>query len=122
MGILPKSENFANTATDWFGTHWTEMMWLLLDELSRCDTLMLHELFHRIQDKLLFAPMRNASNAHLDTLDGRYTMLLEYRALARALNASDDNERPPPSPTRCSSAPTATTSFSGQPPMKRPSK
>ena len=69
------------------------MMWPLPDELSRRDTLMLHELFHRIQDKLPFAPMRNASNAHLDTLDGRYTMLLEYRALARALNASDDNER-----------------------------
>ncbi|MFY9938130.1 MAG: hypothetical protein WAK33_14725 [Silvibacterium sp.] len=93
VGILPKSENFANTATDWSGTHWTEMMWPLPDELSRRDTLMLHELFHRIQDKLPFAPMRNASNAHLDTLDGRYTMLLEYRALARALNASDDNER-----------------------------
>jgi len=93
VGMLPKSENFANTATDWSGTHWTEMMWPLPDERSRRDTLMLHELFHCIQDKLTFAPMRNASNAHLDTLDGRYTMLLEYRALTRALNASDDNER-----------------------------
>jgi hypothetical protein len=93
VGVLPKSENFANTATDWSGTHWTEMMWPLPAELSRRDTLMLHELFHRIQDKLSFAPMRNASNAHLDTLDGRYTMLLEYRALTRAINASEDDER-----------------------------
>jgi hypothetical protein len=93
VGMLPKSENFANTATDWSGTHWTEMMWPLPDERSRRDTLMLHELFHRIQDKLPFAPMRNASNAHLDTLDGRYTMLLEYRALTRALNATNDEER-----------------------------
>ena len=93
VGTLPKSENFANTATDWSGTHWTEMMWPLPDERSRRDTLILHELFHRIQDKLPFAPMRNASNAHLDTLDGRYTMLLEYRALTRALNASDDERR-----------------------------
>jgi hypothetical protein len=92
-GILPKSENFANTATDWSGTHWTEMMWPLPDERSRRDTLMLHELFHRIQDKLSFAPMRNASNVHLDTLDGRYTMLLEYRALSQALTASDDKRR-----------------------------
>ena len=93
VGTLPKSENFANTATDWSGTHWTEMMWPLPDKRSRRDTLILHELFHRIQDKLPFAPMQDASNAHLDTLDGRYTMLLEYRALTRALNASDDTER-----------------------------
>jgi hypothetical protein len=93
VGTLPQSENFANTATDWSGTHWSEIMWPLPDERSRRDTLMMHELFHRIQDKLPFAPMRNASNAHLDTLDGRYTMLLEYRALIRALNATDDGER-----------------------------
>jgi hypothetical protein len=92
VGVLPKSANFANTAADWSGTHWTEMMWPLPEERSRRDTLMMHELFHRIQDKLPFAPMRNASNAHLDTLDGRYTMLLEYRALTRALNAADPDE------------------------------
>jgi len=92
-GILPKSENFANTATDWSGTHWTEMMWPLPEQRSSRDTLILHELFHRIQDKLSFAPMHNAPNAHLDTLDGRYTMLLEYRALTRALNAIDDGDR-----------------------------
>lgn len=93
VGVLPKSDSFANTAIDWSGTHWTEVMWPLPDERSRRDTLMLHELFHRMQDKLSFAPMRNAASAHLDTLDGRYTMLLEYRALTRALNAGDDGER-----------------------------
>ena len=93
VGVLPKSESFANTAIEWSGTHWTEVVWPLPEERSRRDTLMLHELFHRIQDKLGFAPMMNAASAHLDTLNGRYTMLLEYRALTRALNGTDDVER-----------------------------
>ena len=42
-GTLPKSENFANTATDWSGTHWTEMLWPLPDERSRRDTLIATE-------------------------------------------------------------------------------
>jgi hypothetical protein len=69
------------------------VIWPLPEERSRRDTLMLHELFHRIQNKLSFAPMRNAASAHLDALNGRYTMLLEYRALTRALEATDDGER-----------------------------
>ncbi len=69
------------------------MLWPLPDERSRRDTLMMHELFHRMQDKLSFAPMRNAFSPHLDTLDGRYTLLLEYRALTRALTAATDEER-----------------------------
>jgi hypothetical protein len=48
---------------------------------------MLHELFHRIQPQLgLF--IHDTPNDHLDTMDGRYWMQLEWRALARALKAS----------------------------------
>ena len=52
----------------------------------------MHELFHRIQPGLgLIAPPL-ATNAgepsHLDSLEGRYWLRLEWRALARALGAS----------------------------------
>src|SRR5438045_5413149 len=53
-------------------------------------TLLLHECFHRIQDDAGL-PATQGSNAHIDTLDGRYWFLLELRALAKALK---NEERP----------------------------
>jgi hypothetical protein len=93
IGLLPKSENMGNTATEWNGTHWTEMLWSLPEDRSKRDTLMMHELFHRIQDQLKLPTGPNVENAHLDTLEGRYTLQLEYRALTRALDANTDDER-----------------------------
>jgi hypothetical protein len=51
--------------------------------------LFLHELFHRIQPQLGFV-IRDSQNDHLDTLNGRYWMQLEWRALAKALGASGE--------------------------------
>ncbi len=56
----------------------------------------MHELFHRIQGGLGLSsempkmPPGSGENAHLDSLEGRYWMRLEWRgrALARALGAS----------------------------------
>jgi hypothetical protein len=56
------------------------------DERLRGE-LMVHELFHRVQPQLgLF--VRDGENGHLDTLEGRYWIQLEWRALARALGES----------------------------------
>jgi hypothetical protein len=47
----------------------------------------MHELFHRVQPQLgLMA--QTVPNAHLDTLEGRYWLQLEWRALAQALRSS----------------------------------
>jgi hypothetical protein len=58
--------------------------------------LMLHELFHRIQPdlglKTAGGPARSG-NAHLDTLEGRVWLRLEWRALARALAQSGENRK-----------------------------
>jgi hypothetical protein len=91
--VLPKSQNLANTATEWSGTHWTQMIWPLPEDQSERDTLMMHELFHRIQDQLKIPLGHGGDNAQLGTPDGRYYLQLEYRALARALNADTDDER-----------------------------
>jgi uncharacterized membrane protein (UPF0127 family) len=46
-----------------------------------------HELFHRIQATLDGPRISDGDNGHLDSLEGRYWLQLEWRALARALEA-----------------------------------
>jgi hypothetical protein len=92
VGRLPDSEPMANTAVDWAGVHWTEMLWPMKEDAAQRHTLMAHEAFHRIQASLgLLADRRDAP--HMDTLEGRYTVQLEWRALDAALAANTDAER-----------------------------
>ena len=85
----PAMLGFANTALDWGGTRWTTVVWRMIpatDSIAR-RRLIVHEMFHRIQPQLgLFLPEPN--NEHLETLDGRYWLQLEWRALAEALGSS----------------------------------
>ncbi len=85
----PPTLGFANSAVDWGGVRWSTYVWQMIpaeDQHAR-GRLMMHELFHRIQPQLGFV-LRDGNNDHLDTLDGRYWMQLEWRALARALGLS----------------------------------
>jgi hypothetical protein len=52
--------------------------------------LMLHGLFHRIQPELGFMA-EDGFNEHLDTLEGRVWIQLEWRALRRAVESSGSN-------------------------------
>ncbi|HEY8795983.1 MAG TPA: hypothetical protein VIM15_13680 [Gemmatimonadaceae bacterium] len=93
VGVLPANQNVANTAVEWSGVRWTQMLWPIpADERLRA-TLMAHELFHRIQSQLGFPNHSAGENAHLDEMNGRYYMQLEWRALARALEAGSDADR-----------------------------
>ncbi len=93
VGVLPANQNVANTAVEWSGVRWTQMRWPLpADERLRA-TLIAHELFHRIQNQLGFPNHSAGENAHLDELNGRYYLQLEWRALASALEASSDANR-----------------------------
>lgn len=84
VGVLPEGLGIANTAIDWGGRRWTELLWPLPDDAVERRVLMAHEAFHRIQLELGFAP-REGDNGHLDTLDGRLWLRLEAAALDRAL-------------------------------------
>jgi hypothetical protein len=86
-GKLPKEVNPANTAIDWAGVHWTMVMWPVSEFRQARERLLLHECFHRLQEKLGL-PARDAVNSHLDTLNGRIWIQLEWRALERALRQS----------------------------------
>lgn len=87
VGKLATGINPANTAFDWGGVHWTMVMWPVSDFRQPRERLLLHESFHRLQEKLKL-PARDAVNAHLDTLDGRIWIQMEWRALERALRQS----------------------------------
>jgi len=92
-GKLSAGETMANTAKLWAGTEWTMILWPGRggDKISR-TRLMMHELYHRIQDDLKL-PAANPSNGHLDTRDGRVWLLLEWRALAAALKAEIEQQK-----------------------------
>ena len=83
-GTLPNEMNPANTDIKWAGVHWTMVMWPVSEFRQARERLLLHECFHRLQEKLKL-PARDAVNTHLDTLNGRIWIQMEWRALERAL-------------------------------------
>ena len=87
VGTFPRDVNPANTAINWAGIHWTMVMWPVSEFRQARERLFLHECFHRLQEKLGL-PARDAVNAHLDTLNGRIWIQMEWRALERALRQS----------------------------------
>ena len=91
IGKLPVSVNIANMAIAWAGVKWTMVRLPLPEEPHRRAALLAHEMWHRIQDELGFAPAGPA-NDHLDTRDGRYWLQLEWRALAVALASTGELE------------------------------
>lgn len=93
VGSLPADQTMANTAVEWSGVHWTQMVWPLPEDQRQRETLIAHELFHRIQSQLALPQGKDGDNAQLDSFDGRYTLQLEWRALARALEAHSDKDR-----------------------------
>lgn len=84
VGALPPEHNIANTAFQFSGWRWTMVVWPLPKDRDARGLLLIHELWHRIQDDIGF-PASSPANAHLDTQEGRYWMRLEWAALRQAL-------------------------------------
>lgn len=91
-GILPQEVNMANTATEWNGERWTMIIWPLPEDREARSVLMVHELWHRIQNDIGFSGSM-PGNAHLDTPAGRLWMQLEWRALDAALAHTGDERK-----------------------------
>lgn len=92
-GTLPADQNAAYTAFDWAGVRWTQLLWPLPGDEALQEVLLGHELFHRIQPELPLGVTAGGDNVHLDSVDGRYLIQLEWRALAQALQTSDEGAR-----------------------------
>lgn len=91
-GVLPSSEIVANTSIQWSGTRWIEILWPLPEGAEKRHVIIAHESFHRIQPDLKMV-LHEGDNRHLDSLEGRYLLQLEWRALAKALNAATSVDR-----------------------------
>ena len=91
----PPALGFGNAPLEWGGTRWAAYIWdfttSLGDARARREFL-LHELFHRIQPELKLITT-TGQNAHLDTLEGRVWLRLEWRALVRALGQSGEDRK-----------------------------
>lgn len=83
-GTLSASTAIANTAIEWKGGRWTMIMWPLPENTIARRSLLAHESFHRIAPQIGITSSERP-NAHLDSVEGRWLMQLEWRALARAL-------------------------------------
>src|SRR5438552_5701935 len=90
-GPPPRFPGFADGPVSWGGLRW---FYFPLSMLASTDAdvrqqNMLHGLFHRIQPELRFWQGNDDGfNEHLDTLEGRVWMQLEWRALRRAIESS----------------------------------
>jgi hypothetical protein len=92
LGTLPEKETIANTATRWAGVKWTMVVWPLPANKQARAKLMMHELYHRIQNDIGL-PASNPANNHLDTREGRLWLQLEWRALRRAATTDGAESR-----------------------------
>jgi hypothetical protein len=92
IGKFPDNLPIANTATTWSGTKWTMVIWQSLssNKIDR-DNLIMHELWHRIQKDIGF-PGAGTENGHLNQLNGRILLKMEWIALINAVK-TDKEER-----------------------------
>ena len=88
-GPWPRFLGLGNAPIEWGGATWVAFNWDFVASRPPRGRreLFIHELFHRVQPGLgLIQPA--AANEHVDAMDGRYWLRLEWRALARALRES----------------------------------
>ncbi|RUL74529.1 hypothetical protein EKH80_13690 [Dyella choica] len=98
IGRLPDEVSMSNSSLEWAGVSWAQMLWPMPADAGERRIIMAHESFHRIQPRIGLAPPPLApppggGNDHLDALQGRYLMQLEWRALDQALAATDEKAR-----------------------------
>lgn len=94
-GDWPRVLGFTNAPLEWGGSRWAAYMWDFTTALPTPRArreFMLHELFHRIQPDLKLITL-TGQNAHLDAVEGRIWLRLEWRALSRALDQSGEDRK-----------------------------
>ena len=88
----PKLIGLVNGPVEWGDTMWSAATWDTIANwpARRRGELCIHESFHIVQPKLVLNGPAGA-NEHLDSVEGRYWLRLEWRALARALRESGES-------------------------------
>lgn len=90
IGKFPENQIIANSVTNLGDKEYAMVQWQSsnTDELSR-NVLFMHEIFHYHQKSLgLESPEGQPDNAHLDEMDARIYLKLEWAALNKAINST----------------------------------
>lgn len=89
-GARPSGIGFLNAPVQWSGTTWAAYSWPMLihDNQVARGRMLMHELFHGLVQPPLGLRRSGPEDIHLASLEGRYWMRLEMRALASALRSS----------------------------------
>jgi len=92
-GPPPRLSGFADGPVTWGGVRWFSfpLSFLPRNDADTRQQVMLHGLFHRIQPELGLIT-EDGFNEHLDTLEGRVWMRLEWRALRRAVESNGSGQ------------------------------
>jgi hypothetical protein len=93
-GPVPRFPGFADGPVTWGGVRWFAWAVSMLppNDADARQQILLHGLFHRIQGDLFGFMESDGNNEHLDTLEGRVWMQLEWRALRRAVESSGSDQ------------------------------
>lgn len=85
----PRLVGLVNGPVQWGDTMWAAVTWDTIANwpASTRGEVLLHEAFHIVQPALVLNGPAG-TNDHLDSVDGRYWLRLEWRALSRALRES----------------------------------
>ena len=88
-GPVPRLPAYVDGPVTWGGVRWFAWALSMLPQKDADERqqILIHGLFHRIQPELGLIT-ENGANEHLDTLEGRFWMQLEWRALRRALEST----------------------------------
>lgn len=84
-GRLSERDMLANTAYEWHGKIWTMILMPLPKSDYERRVLLVHESFHRVQEKIGLVSASNTNN-HLDEKEARILLRMEWGALFKALN------------------------------------
>jgi hypothetical protein len=87
-GTLPESVPLTEGALDWSGTLWALLPWPLQAHGESRSRQLLHASFHRLMEERGLRIPPGPPPTHLATLEGRFWLQLEWRALESALLAS----------------------------------
>jgi hypothetical protein len=88
IGYFPVNKNISNSTTHFGNKYWMMVMYPLPENTYQRNHLLIHELFHRLQDELKIGS-GNYNNSHMDNMDARILIKLEWLALENAVNSKE---------------------------------
>ncbi len=93
-GIYPENKTIASSFTEFGGTKYAIVPYPFPFPDAYLKVQLIHEIFHILQDSLELNPPHSLyNNAHLDELDARIYLRLEWEALEKAYESENDEHR-----------------------------